>query len=299
MKVLPKDLPQVTYLPYHWSDLQNTPVNQLLTDLTAGKNSLSDFVERQRLNVTPCRDDSPYFYKIRKGVSQNFAWLLAAVAFFDVLVIGVPYWRVKKTAKKNEMSKLILPLTVFACIGAGFMTLEVSLFQKFVLYLGSPTVSLSILLSSLLVGMGVGSFLGERMFVNDLRKRLYVVTALIAIVGSLIFLVYPSVLNDVLGLGLVYRSLVCFIVLFPFGFLLGIPFPTAIQVLKRNNMERYIPWMYGVNGAMSVLGSVMAITLSMQFGFTMTFFVGLLFYFVVFLFVRFYPNRLETRQLFA
>ncbi len=194
MKVLPKDLPQVTYLPYHWSDLQNTPVNQLLTNLTAGKNSLSDFVKQQSLNVAPCKDDSPYFYKERKGVSQNFAWLLAAVAFFDIFVVGVPYWRVKKTAKKDEINALVLPLIVFICIGAGFMILEVSLFQKFVLYLGSPTVSLSILLSSLLVGMGVGSFLGERMFVNDLNKRLYVVTALIAIVGSLIFVVYPSVL---------------------------------------------------------------------------------------------------------
>ena len=64
----------------------------------------------------------------------------------------------------------------------------------------------------------------------------------------------------------------------PFGFLLGIPFPTAIQLLQRNTMEHYVPWMYGVNGTMSVLGSVIAVVLSMIAGFTISFFVGLLFY---------------------
>ncbi len=302
MKVLPKDLPQVTYLPYHWSDLQNTPVNQLLANLTTGKNSLSDFVKEQRLNVSPCKDDSPYFYEIRKGVQENYLWLLIGAALFNMLVIGVPLWRIvkrwgveKKASSNNKLNVLALPLVVFVCIGFGFMVLEVSLFQKFVLYLGSPTVSLSILLSSLLVGMGLGSFLGERMFVNNLKKRLYVVTALIAIVGSLIFVVYPSVLDSVLALGLVFRSLVCFFVLLPFGFLLGIPFPTAIQILKRNEMERYVPWMYGVNGTMSVLGSVSAIILSMQVGFTIAFFVGLLFYFIVFIVVRFYPAGFKTQ----
>jgi hypothetical protein len=49
----------------------------------------------------------------------------------------------------------------------------------------------------------------------------------------------------------------------PLAFFLGIPFPTCIQLLRLNNREKYIPWMYGVNGAMSVLGSVLAIIISM------------------------------------
>jgi len=61
----------------------------------------------------------------------------------------------------------------------------------------------------------------------------------------------------------------------PLGFLLGIPFPSCIQILKQANMKEYIPWKYGVNGAMSVLGSVLAVILSMIFGFTPTFFTDL------------------------
>ncbi|MCB9247257.1 MAG: hypothetical protein H6613_01255 [Ignavibacteriales bacterium] len=42
--------------------------------------------------------------------------------------------------------------------------MEIALLQKFILYLGSPTIALSILLGSLLVGMGIGSFLAGKYF---------------------------------------------------------------------------------------------------------------------------------------
>ena len=58
----------------------------------------------------------------------------------------------------------------------------------------------------------------------------------------------------------------------------GIPFPSCIQMLTVNKQERYIPWLCGVNGLMSVLGSVLAVILSMLVGFTPTYFAGLSFY---------------------
>jgi hypothetical protein len=77
----------------------------------------------------------------------------------------------------------------------------------------------------------------------------------------------------------------------PFGFLVGIPFPSCIQLLKQENMERYIPWMYGVNGAMSVLGSVLAVILTMLLGFTATFYIGLTFYLMLHVVLRYARNR--------
>ncbi len=43
----------------------------------------------------------------------------------------------------------------------------------------------------------------------------------------------------------------------------------------------YTLGMYGVNGAMSVLASVRAIIVSMLFGFTSAFFLGLSFYLII------------------
>ena len=59
-------------------------------------------------------------------------------------------------------------------------------------------------------------------------------------------------------------------------------------------MEKYIPWMYGVNGAMSVLGSVFAVILSMLFGFTPTFYFGLSFYLIVHMVLRYTRSRIKT-----
>ncbi len=158
------------------------------------------------------------------------------------------------------------------------MIVEVSLFQKLVLYLGSPTISLSILLSSLLVGMGTGSYFGRNMYGTDARKRLQVVSMAIVVVGILLFVVSPFLLAKSLEFALPLRAATTFLVILPLAFLLGIPFPSCLQLLALHHKDRFIPWMYGVNGSMSVLGSVLAVILSMLFGFTPAYFVGLAFY---------------------
>jgi hypothetical protein len=151
------------------------------------------------------------------------------------------------------------------------MVLEILPFQKFILSLGSPTIALSILLGSLLVGMGAGSFSGGKIYPDEAVKRLRIISGLIVIAGVLLYVIYLVILNELLAYGLALRAIVCFVLLLPFGFLLGIPFPTRIQMLKQNNLVKYIPWMYGVNGIMSVLGSVIAVVVSMLYGFTPAF----------------------------
>jgi hypothetical protein len=99
-------------------------------------------------------------------------------------------------------------------------------------------------------------------------------------------LIAPILLNQLLSYSRVLRSLVSFLILLPFGFLLGVPFPTCLKILKNHEMEKYIPWMYGVNGIMSVLGSILAVVFSMLVGFTAAFFIGLFFYLAVFLIIN-------------
>ena len=132
--------------------------------------------------------------------------------------------------------------------------------------------------------MGVGSFYGGKIYPLNTVKRLKIISGLIVVVGALIFFIHPLILNALLANGLVLRAIACFLLLLPFGFLLGIPFPTGIQILKQNNLVKYIPWMYGVNGIMSVLGSVIAVILSMVWGFTLSFFAGLSMYLIIFIF---------------
>lgn len=279
-KTLPQDFPNVTYLPYEMISSNQSTISNFLRSVCQSDESLQRYVAQDEYDISPCRDDKPYFYKMYRGVSQEYLWLLAGIAGFNSLIVWLPF---KFIRKKERQNNIMLPLIIFSSIGIGFMVIEISLFQKLVLYLGAPTISLSILLSSLLVGMGIGSYFGKRIYEAEVRKRLYVVSISIVVAGILFFIASPYLLSKCLEYGLAFRSTVCFLMILPLAFLLGIPFPSCIQILKLDNKEEYIPWMYGINGSMSVMGSVLAVVLSMLFGFTPTYFVGLCFYLSIFL----------------
>jgi len=70
-----------------------------------------------------------------------------------------------------------------------------------------------------------------------------------------------------MGWQLPFRLLTVLICLAPLGFLMGVPFPkgiTAIQVKDPN----LIPWLWAVNGAASVVATVLSAMLAISFGFT-------------------------------
>jgi len=284
---LPRDFPQVTYLPYTMISSNQSTIDNFLTEACQSEKFLQRCIEESEDDISPCRDDKPYFYKMDRGVPQEYLWLLGSIAGFSFLVVWLPFRFIRKKERSSDVRNITLPLIIFSCIGVGAMVIEISLFQKLVLYLGSPTVSLSILLSSLLIGMGIGSYFGKRIYEAELRKRICIVSALIVVTGILFAIASPSLLSKCLGYSLGLRSTICFLMILPLAFLLGIPFPSCIQMLRLENKGKHVPWMYGVNGSMSVLGSVLAIVLSMLFGFTPTYFVGLSSYLGIFVLLVF------------
>ncbi|MFH1858134.1 MAG: hypothetical protein ABH845_04450, partial [Candidatus Omnitrophota bacterium] len=65
------------------------------------------------------------------------------------------------------------------------------------------------------------------------------------------------------------------------------PFPLGIQALRLRK-EAMIPWVWGLNGGFSVLGSVMAMIVAMNFGYTATFLAGLGIYLLAFGIAKFF-----------
>ena len=59
----------------------------------------------------------------------------------------------------------------------------------------------------------------------------------------------------------------------PLGFLMGMPFPSGLRILGART-PTLIPWMWGVNGLTSVIGSVGAMVLAKLAGFTNVLIVG-------------------------
>ena len=83
---------------------------------------------------------------------------------------------------------------------------------------------------------------------------------------------------------MIYRFIVVFLSLFPMGFFMGMPFPSGIRrVGGIGNEESIVPLMYGINGIFSVLGSILAIVISMKFGFNVTIYTGAAIYILLFI----------------
>jgi len=85
--------------------------------------------------------------------------------------------------------------------------------------------------------------------------------------------------------GFIFLQLTFFI-LSPLGICLGVFFPQGLKQLSAYNRDM-IPWAWGLNGFMSILGSTLSIYLSALTGFTSLFLIALILYgSIIFL-----PNR--------
>src|SRR5258707_2919238 len=80
----------------------------------------------------------------------------------------------------------------FLCLGAGYILIQVALIQKFVLLLGHPTYALTVIVFSMLVASGAGSF-WSRSVIADSDSRLMQVLAGVAILGALLAFAGPAI----------------------------------------------------------------------------------------------------------
>jgi hypothetical protein len=147
----------------------------------------------------------------------------------------------------------------------------VPLLQRFVLLLGYPVYALAVVFA-LLLSACIGSLISVRL-VGQARRSLHWVLA--GIVG--LVLVYhwtlPALVEQFLGAPLPLRIVFTVVLLAPVGLLLGMPYPLGITVLREFG-EGLVPWAWGLNGALSVVASVLAIFLGSRYGFSAALLTG-------------------------
>ena len=164
-------------------------------------------------------------------------------------------------------------------IGAGFMLVEIDLLQRMSLFLGHPVYSLSVLLFTLILATGVGSFLSERVPLNG-RTRM--ITWGVLTFAYLVAL--PFALNQLFdafnNATLPARIALCVMAITPAGLLLGFGFPTGMRLVTLID-PKPTPWFWGINGAAGVLASIAAIAISLALGITATMSLGALCYALV------------------
>ena len=237
------------------------------------------------LDFTPPTDSRPYFFNVLKpaalfstdaefddlGIvaSGNLLatytlMLLCGLALAGVsLVIVAPLL----IAGKPDIPKRVFfsGLLYFACIGAGFMLVQIPLMQRFSVYLGHPVYAVAVLLFSMILAAGAGSYLSDRISVNRESRWTLAVPAVIVALLLLIYLASGPLIESTISQGLFVRCLIVIVLVGLAAVPMGMCFPLGLR-LFRNYSSECLPWMWGVNGATGVLASVFAVAISMWSG---------------------------------
>jgi hypothetical protein len=259
------------------------------------------FYDNYQYDIRPPTDDRPFFGHYFKWsqapqILAGFgkAWqpfggagyfvilallLLAALLAIALILLPVLAW--KRTNRNSSLHRspfILRNLVYFGLLGFAFLFVEIPLLQRFILYLGHPAYAVTAVLFALLFFSGLGSQSSGRV---PLPLALAVLVMLI--------LAAPAALSRLfawtLGLPLAARLGATALILSPLGFLMGIPFPGGLRMLAQpeNSSQAEeprgdIPWIWAVNGAASVISSILAALLALTFGFSTVLWVGALCY---------------------
>jgi hypothetical protein len=249
------------------------------------------FIASSELDFSPVTDDRPFFFnftrvgRVPEQIAKsrflfgdglgNLLSVLIITTGMVILCFAVPM--VVWLARRRRQPLPGLPsadarggrmLLYFACLGFGYIVVEVVLIQKLTLLLGHPTTSLVVSLSGMLAGSGLGAgFISRRASkpaVKDARAALAVVTMAVL----LLTVILQPIASSVVSATIAPRILVALAFVVSTGFTMGVPLPLGIRILERHPDDRaLIPWAWGLNGALSVFGSCAAIFLAMFLGF--------------------------------
>ncbi len=298
---------QLIYLP-------GTSVRSPFRDLLESKDP-EQFYENYPFDVRPVSDDRPFFfftvqprdvwqfvlhasratedYKINSALPVLFA--LVAVSIIATLVIlSLPPLLLGHRLPREPGA--IRALLFFLFIGAGYILIQVALIQKFVLFLGHPTYALTVIIFSMLLSSGCGSFASKKLVRGDIPRLSRVLLLIVAAILVLSFFVTPIAEHGV-SLPFPVKVLISVALIAPVGFAMGMPFPTGLTLLERI-MPASIRWAWAINSASSVMGSAAAMFLAIYLGLHLTLMIGGLLYLgALFSVVRSPLNQSRHREL--
>lgn len=259
--------------------------------LSSGETSVNNAILQlsTTYDLSPSTDDKPFFYKLELGIPFTILTLLLFSAIISILLL---MYFLKDLHQRivRPRKRLIFFALYFSILGLAFMVTEVSLMQRLILFLGHPTWGMAIFLFSLLLSSGVGGLLSLKITKGCLQRAL----TIISVIGVLLIVFYslllPLIIEPLLSQELLLRSLMTLILVFPIGFLSGIPFPCGLFILKKEG-EYFIPWMWCINGVFSFIGSTLAIAFALIQGFSYALLASGVAYLSLFLIGKIHTSR--------
>lgn len=240
-------------------------------------------------DIKPMTDARPYYSAYLKtgklgmyldqlqDVSEEWGYLvllgtLLESIFFALIIILMPVigrWKELFGGRRGTLGIIVY----FACLGLGYMLIEIYLIQRLVFFLSNPVFSVSIVITFMLIISGLGSIVSSKI---KLKRTTIVRIAAVVIAGVIAFYIFglTPVLNAFLGVSFFLKCLITVLIIAPAAFFLGVPFPNGLAAITEKR-PKILPWAWGMNGALSVTGSMMATLISVSKGFPVVLFTAM------------------------
>ena len=228
-------------------------------------------------------DELPMYIDQLRDISEEWGYLLLfamliQACIFGFIVILIPVIGRRKTLFKKRRGTIGVIL-YYAGLGLGYMLIEIYLIQRLAVFLSNPTYSTSIVITIMLISSALGNITSGLLK----RYRVFVVPIACVLIGGG-FLFYILGLDSLLAVfsssSMMERFFVAAMIIAPPAFFMGIPYPNGLDSLQERK-PHLLPWAWGMNGGLSLVGSALARILSVSSGFPVLLKIGIVIYLMV------------------
>jgi hypothetical protein len=255
--------------PYHFIE-----VNRLAAAYREGQEKA--YFKSYLLDIKPQSDNRPFPGRYLKWPkvkslyqtlgSRLYALLMSGeivvlVVFIEALVISgfllfLPFIFVRRRQRKTSISQVLY----FFGVGAGFMFIEMFFIKKYILLFGDPVISFTVVVAGVLIFSSFGGAWAQKKDSSVLKKTLPILIAIL----FLAFFALDPLMGYLLGFGEVWQYGGAVLILFPIGFLMGLPFTLGMRDMLSSATQRAYAW--SANGCASVLTAVVSAQMALIFG---------------------------------
>jgi hypothetical protein len=270
-------------------------VQQIKTYLQAVTNICRDTKPIQGLITTlwlpnrrniPLNDDRPYLVgsgliskasRYESLIADLYRPLLAVMGILGFVFVILPFV-IRRPAGGEKVKIDPRLLLILVLTGIGFMFIEMAGIYKYQLYLHHPTLAMIVVLSSMILGAGLGSLHSAKISESRKESRIALYSGGVVLGSLVLFLIVPLGGHRVL-LWLPMAALLpaVFVAFAALGFLLGHVVPLSIDRYG-HKQSSLLAWCWAITVTGSVFGTVLASLLARDFGMSLVAILGILSY---------------------
>jgi hypothetical protein len=263
-----------------WTGGSNPRLDRIVRSTSQAELALA--IEDPNFDYAAPTDERPFFFNMLKPRSFTGVYTLprggvlwgnirataTLVLLFGIavcLVGGIIIWPLVASGRPAmPVPQFVSSVLYFCGIGIGFMLVQIALLQRFSVFLGHPAYTFSVTLFAMILFAGAGSYISDWV-VPRLKRPELVLPILACAVIVAAALGIGAATQAFGGASLAVRVAVVIAFLAPIAAVLGFFFPMGLRAVGILSPAA-TAWMWGVNGACGVLGSVVAVAVSMWVG---------------------------------